>query len=297
MRRDALRMHGSLAAIMTSLGGVAHIQDLLDRGYTRYQVAAMGRSGELIRARIGWYVSPTLEPDALRAIRVGGRLGCVSGARSHGLSVPVDRHLHVAVDDHATRLRSSRNGYRNVSAGQDPDVVWHWSGDLGDRGTERYRMSLIRCLDQVVRCVETEWAVGVIDSAVHQRRIDERGMDELRRTPAGRRVLDLVDGRAESILESILRQRLEAASIHAIPQVALPPYRVDFLIDGWLIVEADGAYHGSEVQFASDRSRDSFFARSGKRVLRFTFRQIVDDWPGTLETIRAVLRQGATVQA
>lgn len=288
---DAVRMLSSLPAIMASLGGVAHIQDLLEYGYTRHQVAAMGRQGELLRARIGWYVSPTLEPDAVRAIRVGGRLGCVSAARSHGLAVPADHRLHIALDDHATRLRSSRNGFRNISAGDDPGVVWHWTGQLGDEGTERFRLSVVGALEQVAACVEPEWAIGVLDSAINKGLVSHEDRERLEATPSTRRLLRLTDGKAESILESILRVRLNAAGIAVRSQVPIGRYRVDFLVDGWLIIEADGASHGTAQQFASDRERDSFFVGNGYPVLRFTYRQIVDQWPQTLRAISAALHQ------
>ncbi len=74
-------------------------------------------------------------------------------------------------------------------------------------------------------------------------------------------------------------------------------YRVDFLVDGWLIIEADGASHGTAQQFASDRERDSFFVGNGYPVLRFTYRQIVDQWPAPWRRSPEVLRQGAAVQA
>jgi very-short-patch-repair endonuclease len=281
----------SLPAIMASLGGVAHIQDLLECGYTRHQVAAMSRQGELIRARIGWYVSPMLESDAIRAIRVGGRLGCISAARSHGLAVPIDHRLHIALDEHATRLRSSRTGFRNISAGDDPGVVRHWSGQLGTEGTERFRLSVVSALEQVASCAQSEWAVGVLDSALNKGLIDTEGRERLEANPSTRRLLGLTDARAESILESILRVRLRAAGINVRSQVPIGRYRADFLVDGWLIIEADGALHGTEMQFASDRERDSFFVGNGFPVLRFTYRQIVDQWPQTLRAISAALNQ------
>ncbi|WP_158437823.1 DUF559 domain-containing protein [Naasia lichenicola] len=281
-------MDSALASIMASLGGVAHIRDLLERGYSRHQVAAHDRRGDLLRPRIGWYVSPALSPDAIRAIGVGGRLGCISAARSYGLATPQDRRLHVALDDHATRLRSSRDGFRNISAGQDPEVVWHWVGDLGVTGDERFRVTPSACIVQASNCVSPEWTIGIIDSGLRNGVLDPRALEALHAHSTTRRLLPMADGRAESILESILRVRLRAAGLSPQPQVELGRYRVDLMLDGWLVIEADGATHGSERQFAWDRERDSFFARSGIRVLRFTYRQIVDEWPQTLATILAV---------
>jgi very-short-patch-repair endonuclease len=234
---------------------------------------------------------PVARTEAVRAIRVGGRLGCISAARSHGLAIPTDHRLHIALDDHATRLRSSRNGFRNISAGDDPGVVWHWTGELGHHGTERFRLSVVRALEQVAACVEPEWAIGVLDSAINKGLVDPDGRNRLEAAPSTRRLLGLTDGKAESILESILRIRLTAAGIQVRSQVPIGRYRVDFLVDGWLIIEADGAHHGTEQQFASDRERDSFFVGNGFPVLRFTYRQIVDQWPQTLQAVTAALNQ------
>jgi len=82
------------------------------------------------------------------------------------------------------------------------------------------------------------------------------------------------------------------AGFAPVTQVEVRPYRVDFLLDGWLVVECDGGVHGTVEQFSWDRRRDAYLNAVGYRVLRFTYRQIVHDWPATLHTIRAVHRQG-----
>ncbi len=249
----------------------------------------MAHAGDLVRVRIGWYVLPTLEPEAMRAVRVGGRLGCISAARSFGLAVPVDHRLHVTLDPHATRLRSSSDPFHRVHAGEERGVVWHRSDQAPRTAHERFRVALPTCVREVLACFGTEWAVGVLDSALSKRLIRSEALEKdaaLASTAAE------ADGRSESILESVLRVRLRAAGIHPDLQVEIGPYRVDFLIDGWLVVECDGAFHGTEEQFAWDRRRDAYLNATGYRVLRFTYRQVVDEWAATLHTIRSVHRQG-----
>jgi very-short-patch-repair endonuclease len=56
-------------------------------------------------------------------------------------------------------------------------------------------------------------------------------------------------------------------------------YEVDFL---WreqrLIVEVDGyAYHGTRAAFERDRARDADLQARGYRVMRVTWRQLVDE--------------------
>jgi very-short-patch-repair endonuclease len=49
------------------------------------------------------------------------------------------------------------------------------------------------------------------------------------------------------------------------------PYRMDFLINGWLCIEADGkAFHSSPTQKSHDRKRDSYLRENGYTVLRFS---------------------------
>lgn len=69
----------------------------------------------------------------------------------------------------------------------------------------------------------------------------------------------------------------------------LPYHRVDFLIGGWLIIEVDGRrYHVGADTFEADRERDALFAAWGYRVLRFSYRQVVDELEWVLEVISAV---------
>lgn len=52
-------------------------------------------------------------------------------------------------------------------------------------------------------------------------------------------------------------------------QVKIPPYRADFLINRWLVVEIDGAtYHSSPEAIERDKARDDFLREHGYSVLR-----------------------------
>ena len=286
-----------LATTMARCSGVAHIQDLLTAGYTRYQVAALHRTGKLLRPRIGWYVSPTHTEAVVRAVRAGGILDCISAASSYGLATPHDPRVHVGLAAHTSRLRSTRNGFQRVAAGDDTGIVRHWGAAEPHR---RFRVELLECLETALSCVQAEWAVGVIDSALSAAQqggrplLSTSDLQLLRASvpPDRQRIIDSCSDKSESILESVLRVRLTAAGLNPIEQVIIDRFRVDFLIDGWLVIECDGATHAESERFASDRTRDAQLARSGRRVLRFTYVQIVADWAGTLETILSVLAQG-----
>lgn len=62
---------------------------------------------------------------------------------------------------------------------------------------------------------------------------------------------------------------LRAGDLSLELQVKVPPYRADFLINGCLMVEIDGAtYHSSPEAIKRDRERDEFMQARGYSVLR-----------------------------
>jgi len=288
-------------AVLLHREGVAHVSAFLAAGLTRHQVAALFRQGVLLRPRIGWYADPALPLDSVRAVRVGGVLGAVSAAASYGLPVPegADAVLHVSLEDNAGRLRHSRNRTRHVAAGEEDGVRRHWLPRL--EPVRGHRVAVVDALLQLAGCVPFEWFVAALDQAMRAPRggsalIGGASLGRLRSAlPARlREACDLADGRAESPIETIVRLGLVRLGIPFDLQVWMLPYhRVDFLIGGWLVVEVDGKrYHASDEQFEADRERDALFAAWGYRVLRFSYRQVVEDLPSVLDVIAAVVARG-----
>ena len=69
-------------------------------------------------------------------------------------------------------------------------------------------------------------------------------------------------------------------------------YIVDFVtLDGKLIVEVDGATHGSEQEVAYDTERTRFFDSIGFRVVRVTNVDVYENLDGVLEMIDRELKQ------
>jgi len=83
---------------------------------------------------------------------------------------------------------------------------------------------------------------------------------------------------------------------HRFPQpevnARVGPYEVDFLWrDRRLIIETDGfRHHGNRAAFESDGGRDAFLQSRGYRVLRFTYRQVLDRTP-VVAALRPLLAQ------
>jgi very-short-patch-repair endonuclease len=60
-----------------------------------------------------------------------------------------------------------------------------------------------------------------------------------------------------------------------------------------LIIEVDGKrYHVDDETFEADRERDALLASWGYRVLRFSYRQVIEDLVGVLDVISAVHARG-----
>lgn len=295
---DWSRAAADARAVLAAAEGVAHITAFLAAGLTRHQVAALFRQGVLSRPRIGWYADPALPYEAVRAIRIGGVLGGTSAARSWGLPVPAGAvdELQVSVAENASHLRHSRDRTRPVAVGDEPGVRLHWQPRLEQvRG---YRVAVVDALLQLAMCVPFDWLVAAMDAALHTPRdgtalISADSWARLR--PALperlRRAWDLADGRSESPIETIVRLGLVRIGIAFDLQVRLLPFhRVDFLIGGWLVIEVDGKrYHVGDERFEADRERDALLATYGFRVLRFSYKQVVEDLDWVLQVIRTVV--------
>lgn len=282
-----------IASDIYDLGGLAPTHALLDRGWSARYLAAAVHRGEIIRVRQGWYSFPDTPAESIRAARVGGRLGCVSGAATHGLLVRADSRLHVSVPPHAARLRTPDDAKRRLSAATaDPSIVVHWE----DRRTgSRFVAHPLDCMLQMIVCEPVEFVVAAADSALRSGLISHRSWSRAIATqpPRVRSSLARVDPRSESITESLIRFRLGSRGIEARPQVLITGYRADLLVGRRLVIEGEGfMFHGSREQFESDRARFAALSTAGYRVLWFSYRQVVDDWPAVWRSIAAALERG-----
>ncbi len=86
--------------------------------------------------------------------------------------------------------------------------------------------------------------------------------------------------KAEAVLWKALRNR-QLDGFKFVRQEPLGPYIVDFLCRGAkLVVEIDGATHGTEHEIAGDHIRTAWLAARGYRVIRFQNGEIYQslDW-------------------
>lgn len=237
----------------------------------RGEVERRLRGGTLTRIRRGVYASADACSDVIAAASHGGTLSCESAARHRGLWILESSELHVWI-------RSDQHQY----AHSDPACICtvHWRDAPSD--VPFGPTPIPRILLQIHLCRGEERFFVALESARRLRLIDSAGLRWLRRTlnARGRRLVEVSRADSDSGLESLLRLRLRAHGWSIRTQRSIVATgRVDLLIDGWLIVEADGkANHEGAAHRHRDLVRDANAAAWGHPTLRFDYALIVHDW-------------------
>lgn len=148
--------------------------------------------------------------------------------------------------------------------------------------------------DELERAVAQAYALGLVREpqikAALARGPHRRGSGRLRAA--------IQDGHRPAHTRSELERRmlrlLRAARL-ALPSANLPlaGFEVDFLWPAQrLVVEVDGyRFHGHRAAFERDRRKDLALAGAGYRVIRITWRQLVDEPFAVVATIARILGQ------
>jgi very-short-patch-repair endonuclease len=169
--------------------------------------------------------------------------------------------------------------------------VVHWT-DHG--GTSRLIVDELTALTQLSECTSPELVAASADSLVHQRLATRSAIAKVAtRLPAAtRRAVAHADGICESGTETLFWLRM--GSVISRRQVWLAPdIRVDFLLGERLVIEVDGEeFHSREGDFEADRRRDAALSAFGYRVLRFSYRQVMFDWPQVDSAVWAAVARG-----
>ncbi|MBX9717397.1 MAG: endonuclease domain-containing protein [Microbacteriaceae bacterium] len=228
---------------------------------------------------------PGMPQVVINAVRVGGQLTCQHALQHHGVWVFNDPRVHVAVNRDATQLRSAHDPTRRREP-RDADVTVHWR--RSSTATTRALATVSDALTDYERCAPDEHLAIAVDSALHLGLVGPDHPLVARLTPRG------IDGMCESGIETIFWLRMRLHHIPISRQVRFPGIgRVDFLIGERLVVEVDGkSFHDVESSFESDRNRDAHLSTHGFRVLRFSYHQILDDWPLVEAAVLAAVSRG-----
>lgn len=289
-------MH-SLPDTIRSHGGLAATHQLYAAGFNKRVLSFAANHEIIVRVRQGWYCTPDVAPMLQSATRVGGRLGCISGAALHGMWSPPGEHLHVSVPGNSCRLRTPNNMKRRLRRNA-ADVTTHWNSAL--LSGSRLVLDPLACLREVIRCQPIEYAVAIANSALRSSvggnrplvsRLEWEALADS--IPTQARFLYLADGVCESGTESVTWMRLSRHTLPIRRQVWIEKKRVDFVVGRRLVIEVDGAaYHLDPVRFEQDRTRDAELCALGFVVLRFSYNQVIYRWAEVEQAVLASVARG-----
>lgn len=253
--------------------------ELLGGGLSSEALTRGVRAGTILRPRSGVYLPPETPTDIVAAIRVGGRLACVSELARLGVFVRDSATLHLHITRGSSRLRDLPRSVRR-----------HWRPLRRSPHPADATVDVFDALIQAIGCQAPRDAVATVDSALHLGYLREDDLDDLFRfVDTKRRSLRrLVDGRSESGTETLVRLMLRALGAHVELQVVITGVgRVDLVVDGWLVIECDSkAYHSDWESQRRDRRRDQALAALGY----CSYRPIAEDILYRPELVVAALR-------
>ncbi|WP_205791368.1 hypothetical protein [Microbacterium sulfonylureivorans] len=253
-------------------------RELRALGWTDRALAEAVADGRLLKPRANAYVTPGVHRDLVDACAAGGRLACVSELARLGVFVLEGDALHVHL--HQNRARSLKTNRR---------LRRHWGRLRRRPHPDSAAVEVFDAVVQAVRCQPPRAAVATLDSALRLGLLHPDDLDALFESlPVRHRVLRrLIDERAESGPETLVRLILRSLGASFEVQVEIDGVgRVDFVVDGWLIIECDShAFHSSWEEQRRDRRRDQAAAARGFA----TYRPIAEDIMWHAGDVRAAI--------
>lgn len=273
---------------------VATRSQLLAAGSTPRALTTAVRNRQLIRVREGFYALPSADPMLLQAVRIGGRLGCVSALGAHGVWVAPHQFAHVALAPNAARLRTPRDRFRQLSRELLDGCELHWSPSVDNTGSSVHTVGVVDALVQAVRCQTAELAVAALDSALCEGLVRPSDVEAVFAALPNkyRPMRDLVDGRCMSGIETIVRLILIELGVPFEVQVSFRGVgTVDFVVAGCVVIETDGHLgHDGEVGSLRDYARDVALAALGYIVVRLNYKQVMFERQAAVAAIVGALR-------
>src|SRR5580765_1130368 len=315
-------MDQRLSAVAAGLGLVLGSRDIADLEIAPSTIARLVRQGELTRVRRGAFVvSSALGPvdvpaDGERAAYTRSRrpeevyqLRTRAILRSRPELDAACHHASVAlhgVDLYGCDLSVIDLAYAVRRVGLERGVRLHPGDGLPIGGLHGLRVvKLPMALALLARSSGVVAGVCSMDDAVHDKRCTvaqiEAAIDALpaRRHDPARVALALVDTLTESVGESRTRLVLRDLGFSAVAQHRIVVdrsviARVDFLVEGLVVVEFDGLVKYEGVQgraaLAAEKARESKLVDLGYEVVRVVWSEL-DDPAALARRIRAALRR------
>jgi very-short-patch-repair endonuclease len=274
---------------LTRCGGAARPRRLYRLGVTRQGLRAASRRGDVVPLDGAGFALPGADPDIATAVRLGGVVSHASAARLHGFELwnPPDG-LHVSV-------------VRGRWVSEDGVIVHRRPLPPEDIDAWRPLTTPLRTALDCGRSLPFLDAVVALESGLRLGRYTPAALRAAAETALGndtsalRRAVAHVDRMSGSVLESAAGPLLDLLGHDVRKQVLIPGVGapVDYVIDGWLVVETDGfAFHSDRAEYRKDRRRANALAERGLVLLRFTYEDIRFHPWDVLALVAAVLRRG-----
>jgi very-short-patch-repair endonuclease len=304
-----MRLRSLVEPLAREQHGIVTRRDLRGLGVGRSRIARAVRRGELVRRHRGVYALPEtpLDPDLNgKALQMRGVVSHDTAARWWGMELvhtPEVNHLTVA---------------RNRGRGRDSVAGWRLHrADLVSADKVVHRglcvTTPVRTVLDCARLLPFTAAVALADSALRKRLVTmtalQRSAAALPRGPGRRKaqqVISLLDPKADSVLESLLRILLWENGL-------LPPESqyvirnaagtfVGYFDFAWpalrLVIEAEGfEFHGQREHLRRDCRRHNVLTLQRWWLLRFTWEDVVLFPESVIETVRDALTAAASHQA
>lgn len=266
-------------------GAAVHREQLHREGYRDHELRAIVRTEEVELLRRAWFVSASTPPDLREAARVGGRITCTTLARMRRWWVPEgvgdELHVHLTPGSTGPRLEEAWPG------------VTHWTKPIVPTGRTLLG-SVEDALAHIAVCLAPQEALVLWESASRSEGLVPEALRLVRwRSRAAVALAEQVTGLADSGLEVLVCRPLRRLRVQVRQQVVLAGKPVDVLVDRWLVVQIDGwEHHSSSAQRTKDIAHDAELRLRGYTVLRFSYRQIVHEWPAVERIICRALAAG-----
>ncbi|MEU1972289.1 hypothetical protein ABZ477_11570 [Microbacterium sp. NPDC019599] len=266
--------------------------DLRAQGLSGRAITAAVRRGDIIRARRDRYLPHDAPDEIVRAVRVGGRLTCLSLLASLGIFVERNSRLHVHVPRSASRMRSPHDRRRPLESRLTRGVRLHWLAPSVDVGAATC-VDIVDALAHAVLCQPPRAAIATLDSALNKGLVGMPQIGEIfALLPSKYKALrPLIDEDAQSGPETLMRLLLRGLGCRVELQVFFEGVgHVDLVVDGWLVIECDSReFHGGWEAQEKDRRRDLMLASLGYTTIRPTAAMIIREPELVLSAVRGLL--------
>lgn len=267
-------------------GGAARWTRLRQLGVTEHALKAGLTCGRVKTAGNGGYALLNADPAIAAAVALCGVVSHASAAQLHGLELYVPPRI-VEVTVH--------RGCRQRAAG-----VRAYAADLSPMDVEINQplTTVHRTVRDCARVMPLLHGLVLLDGVVRDERLTLADLHDMSNSATGRgsgalrRAVAYVDAMAGSRLETIMRLLLELLpGITWETQVWIPGIGpVDFLVNGWLVLEPDGfAFHSNRADYRRDRRRGNGLAEGRFVLLRFTYEDLMFRRSAVLSQIARVL--------